>query len=520
MSTPDYSPKRKTNLKRYLVATILPIIFLSLSLSVFLYDQVQLYSFTSAEIKGVQMIRSLYDALTDLQKIRGYSQISLWSQHDEINKHLEQLKHQFLDRLQQKTWHRKSKAFHLLSESDHLETKAKQLFEINPSQAQKKQLFVQYSEVITDILQLMQLTADHSNLILDPELDTYYLIDVLDKQIPYLAESIGRVRGIGSGLLAKKIITREEGIVLHNFQAAIQARIESINNAQEVIIKASSNLKKSLHLLPQDLSKIINPLVNECLLIEDKNNCPEMSAEHFFQMATAAIDLLSTPYQTGILLLTSKLKTRQTKHLWQGASIFLGTGVAILLLLFFNRSFYLYDQKLHREMEKLSVTDQLTGLFNRRHFYTVFPQELRKSLRRDEHLYLGLLDVDNFKRYNDTYGHPNGDLALKRMAEAMNIALQRAGDYCFRIGGEEFCFLFSGTDCKKAQKSADRIRRAVEELAIPHQGNKPYGVLTISIGLIQVPADPDCVLEQVMSRVDQALYMAKKRGRNQCVFLN
>ena len=516
----DISSTGQSNLKRYLFATILPIIFLSLSLSVLLYDQVKLYTFTKTEIEGVQMIRSLYHALMDLQKIRGYTQISQYGHHKEINRHLVLLKKRFLDRFQQKTWRLETQAFHLQSEAEHLATKAGQLFKLTPAEAKEQHLFRRYSELITEIIQFMQLAADHSNLILDPELDTYYLIDVLDVQIPYLAESIGRVRGIGSGLLAKQSISDRERELLHNYQAAIKARIESIENAQSVILKTSSDLKHSLHLLPETLDSVITPLFNECLLIEDKNSCPQMSPEQFFQLATTAIDLLATPYQTGIVLLTSKLKTRQAMHLWQGALMFIGMTIAIALLLYFNRSFYLYDQKLHKAMEQLSLTDQLTGLYNRRHFYAIFPRELRKSIRHGEPLYLGLLDVDNFKRYNDSYGHPEGDLALQKMAMAMQEVLQRAGDYCFRIGGEEFCFLFNAKDNDKAQQAADRLRSAVEELAIPHQGNSPHGVLTISIGLIQVPPDPHCILEQVMSKVDQALYMAKKRGRNQCVFLD
>jgi len=514
----DYPSKNRSNLKRYLFATILPIIFLSLSLSIFLYSQIQLYTFTKAEIEGVRMIRLMYDALTDLQKIRGYSQIYQWKQSDEINNQLKQLKHQFLGRFQQQTWRRETETFHLLSEADHLKTRAMELFTIDPSRARKKQLFARYSELITEILQFMQLAADHSSLILDPELDTYYLIDVLDIQIPYLAESVGRVRGIGSGLLAKKIITREEKELLHNFQAAIQSRIESIQNAQNVIVKTSSNLKTSLHLLPKDLITAIQVLGDKCFLIEDPKKSEGMRPEDFFQLATTAIDLLSTPYQTGILLLTSKLKTRQTKHLWQCSLIFIGTGIAIFLLLFFNRSFYLYNQRLHREMERLSVTDQLTNLYNRRHFYTVFPRELRNTLRHGGQLYLGLLDVDNFKLYNDTYGHPEGDRVLKGMAATMKKVLQRSGDYCFRIGGEEFCFLFNEVDPERAKEFVERIRLAIEHLGIVHQGNEPYGVITASFGIIKVPSDPDCALEQVMSTVDQALYMAKKKGRNQCIF--
>ncbi len=518
--TKTNSNRRQSNLKRYLFATILPIIFLCLSLSVLLYDQVQLYKFTRAEIHGVQMIRFLYDALTDLQKIRGYSQISQWGQHDEINEQLKQLKQQFLDRFNDREWLREENNFHIQSESNYLYDEAKLLFQVKPSGAIEKKTFNLYSALITDILKLMQLTADRANLILDPELDTNYLIDVLDKQIPYLAESIGRVRGMGSGFLAKKQITTDEREQLHNFQAAILARIESIRDAQDVIIKTSSNLKGNFHLLPDKLDQVIDPLVNKCLLLEDNTGCSNINPEEFFQLATHVIDLLSSPYQTGIILLTSKLKARQTQHLLQGGFIFFGTAIAITLMLYFNRAFFLYDQKLHGEMEKLSITDQLTGLYNRRHFYNVFPRELGNTLRHGGQLYLGLLDVDNFKLYNDRYGHPAGDQALKAIASTMTELLQRAGDYCFRIGGEEFCFLFNETDTKKAKDFADRIRQEIESIGIVHEKNVPYDVVTISFGLIRIPENPDCNLEQVMTKVDEALYMAKKAGRNQYVYLD
>lgn len=512
--------KRQSNLKRYLFATILPIIFLCLSLTILLYNQVQLYKFTRAEIHGVQMINLLYDTLTDLQKIRGYSQISQWEQHDKINEHLKQIKQQFLDRFKNKQWLYETDNLHLQSESEHLISEARQLFNIKPSEAVERKTFNLYSNLITDILKLMQLTADNSNLILDPELDTNYLIDVLAQQVPYLAESVGRVRGMGSGFLAKKEITADERERLHNFQAAILTRIESIRDAQDVIIKTSSNLKNSFHLLPDKLDQFIDPLVNKCLLLEDEADCPDISPEEFFRLATQVIDLLSSPYQTGIVLLTSKLKARQTQHLLQGGFIFFGTAVAIALMLYFNRAFFLYDQKLHGEMEKLSITDQLTGLYNRRHFYNVFPRELRNTLRHGGQLYLGLLDVDNFKLYNDKYGHPVGDQALKHIAMVMNGILQRAGDYCFRIGGEEFCFLFNETDDEKAKDFADRIRQEIESLGIVHEKNKPYGVVTISFGLIRIPENLNCNLEQVMTKVDEALYMAKEAGRNQYVYLD
>jgi diguanylate cyclase (GGDEF)-like protein len=507
------------DLGRYLLATILPIIFLCFSLALHGYDQFQLYRFTKTEIEGVQAIKTLYLALTDLQKIRGLSQIAHWEQHAGVNRELTDLKQRFLARFKDAGWNKHARMLALEKETEAVITKANSLFLRDPSKKNgMEQLFAAYSGLITDILQLMQLAASHSNLILDPELDTYYLIDVLDLEIPYLAEAIGRVRGIGSGLLAKKEISRQEQEKLSDFHAAIQARMESIQNAQNTIFKTSDKLKESLQLLPPDLNGVMAPLLKECQCIEGKIECPEMMPEEFFQLATRAIDLLSIPYEKGIIFLRSRLLSRQINHLQHGALIFVGTGIAIGLLLYFNRSFYLYDQKLHRQLEKLSITDQLTGLYNRRHFYTVFPEELRKALRHGEHLFVGLIDVDNFKRFNDTYGHPEGDRVLHSIAGTMRKTLQRAGDYCFRIGGEEFCFLISAKDAGQARLLTERLLQAIVALDIEHTGNPPYNIVTVSLGLCRVPDRADASLEQVMAEVDQALYEAKKQGRNRMVF--
>ena len=190
------------------------------------------------------------------------------------------------------------------------------------------------------------------------------------------------------------------------------------------------------------------------------------------------------------------------------------------MLILFKYSYFTHNQKLLNKMEQSAITDQLTGCYTRRYFYTMLPREARRSFQSGEKLYLGMVDVDYFKYYNYIYGHVVGDLTLRKMAMAMQEVLRRAGNYCYRIGGEEFCFLFNAENIYKAKLVAEQLRSAVEEKAIPHQGNQPHGVLTISIGLIQIPPVPDLSLEQIMTNVDQALYMAKKRGRNQCVFLD
>jgi len=509
----SYKTKNKSNFKRYLIATILPIILLSITLAFSIFDHIKQYKFTQKELIGIYTIEYLYGGLTELQKVRGYTQIALWND-DDVNENLKILKKRFLDRFQKQAWKQQVNELTLVTEVERLYDEAQKVFQVNGSDIQDRELFTRYSNLISDVLQLIQLVADRSHLILDPELDTYYLIDVVGKQIPYLAATIGRVRGTGSGLLSKGIPSEDDLERLQSYQAAILTRIENILSAQEIIAKVSSNMKEELHLVPDEFDEVVTSLFKQCILIENSQVNHEMAPDVFFQLATKAIELLTKPHHAGIVMLTSRVQARQDKYLLQGVIVFLGTNITIALLLYFNRAFYLYDRKLYEAMAKLSITDQLTGLYNRRHLYNIFPRELGKTLRYRGHLYLAILDVDHFKRYNGTYGHPKGDIVLKQISETMEKVLKRGSDYCFRIGGEEFCIFFSDSDLQKAEKTINLIRLEIEKLTISHDGNKPFGVVTVSIGLVEVPTDLDSALETAMSKADQALYVAKETGRN------
>ena len=170
-----------------------------------------------------------------------------------------------------------------------------------------------------------------------------------------------------------------------------------------------------------------------------------------------------------------------------------------------------------KRIEQLSITDGLTSLYNRRHFNNVAPKEIDRVRRNSETLAFILLDVDNFKKYNDTYGHQEGDHVLTSIAKALQESFQRSGDLVFRLGGEEFGVLYSVKEEKDIAILAEQAREAIEVLNIPHKENPP-GVVTASFGVIVVPTDgkddPEAVIEQIYKAADEALYEAKENGRN------
>lgn len=165
----------------------------------------------------------------------------------------------------------------------------------------------------------------------------------------------------------------------------------------------------------------------------------------------------------------------------------------------------------------LAVSDELTGLMNRRGYYQRFESEIERARRHQTPLCVALLDVDHFKLFNDTYGHLSGDLILKTLADLFMQNMRRSDVIC-RFGGEEFAILLPDTSLRDAADLIDRLRQAVERLQIPDAAGALLKV-TISAGLTEVDTRPtagshDAEISEALSLADEQLYIAKNAGRN------
>ena len=170
-----------------------------------------------------------------------------------------------------------------------------------------------------------------------------------------------------------------------------------------------------------------------------------------------------------------------------------------------------------KKVEYLSVTDELTKLKNRRYFNEVIRKEFLRAKRDNSLLNFMMLDIDYFKKYNDKYGHQAGDEALKEVATALKNVTKRAGDYTFRLGGEEFGVLFISKDSTSAKKFAKTILEKVHNLKITHEESKASSYITTSIGLVSKQANKLKDENELYKLADEALYEAKENGRNQVV---
>lgn len=165
------------------------------------------------------------------------------------------------------------------------------------------------------------------------------------------------------------------------------------------------------------------------------------------------------------------------------------------------------------KLESLSYIDALTGIFNRRKFEEIFSRQLELPRKKKQILNLAIIDIDLFKSYNDSYGHPKGDEAIKRVAGIIDKTMRRPDDYAFRIGGEEFSLLFWSSDESGAMKMVEMIQAQVGNMSIAHEGNENEGILSVSMGLLTM-RDKIIDKELLYKEVDKLLYEAKRSGRN------
>lgn len=189
------------------------------------------------------------------------------------------------------------------------------------------------------------------------------------------------------------------------------------------------------------------------------------------------------------------------------------TGLVALLLS------YLANQKMNRRLDKakrhlqLAYLDVLTQLPNRRYYDFFVNREWKRAMRQSYPLSMIMIDIDYFKIYNDNLGHIQGDRCLQQVAKTLRRYFRRAGDLIARYGGEEFCVV-AACDAEQITQLAEILRKAVEDMQLPHPGSKISEFVTISLGTATVVPTDAMEFEELLHRADQSLYRAKESGRN------
>ena len=181
-------------------------------------------------------------------------------------------------------------------------------------------------------------------------------------------------------------------------------------------------------------------------------------------------------------------------------------------------NFFEYYKDVEEHLSNLAINDGLTGIYNRRYFDETLAREWKRTMREKAPLSLIMLDIDYFKKYNDTYGHQAGDECLRQVATTISGALRRPADMAARYGGEEFVVVLPNFKLENSAKFGETIRAKIEALKMEHKQSDANPFITVSLGIASVVPSSISSYEELVGAADKALYSAKNKGRNRvCV---
>ncbi|MDH3974921.1 MAG: GGDEF domain-containing protein [Deltaproteobacteria bacterium] len=503
--------------RRYLAATIIPLALFYSSILLLINNINTQYEFTQKEIKGVSVISQLHNSIIGLQKIRGLSGITL-DDTDDIIDEVKTLQYEFNDSLNRITFDDNFQNIVFSGELHSVKNRIDNLFRANSLNTSSDDLFLEYTNSIARLKQIIKIAADRSNLTLDPELESYYMMSLITVQFPEIIELLGRVRGKGSSLIAGTNKRDEETGRLLGHLAVLKVGLENMKNTTKIVYAASPELEKRLQKMiikAEEKANLFISYTNEAIY-----GTSRLSPLEYFNKGTEAITAYLAPHREIGRMLTGHLLERADRLRLLRNLSFTGTLIAAILIIYFAFSFYKYNKAIFNKIQHMSITDMLTGLYNRRYMHMIINKEINRVHREKKSFSLAILDVDYFKPFNDNHGHLEGDTALIEVAAALKENLKRAGDFLFRIGGEEFCFFFSGESSKATLAIADEIRASIEKLEIRHRKSAISSFLTISIGIAHSNALSKETYSLLMQKADEALYKAKLKGRNRCEIIH
>lgn len=189
-------------------------------------------------------------------------------------------------------------------------------------------------------------------------------------------------------------------------------------------------------------------------------------------------------------------------------------SVGILMFSLMIEAYLGVLRRVDKELQDAALIDGLTRIPNRRKFFEQLNREWPRAQRFFRPVTIVICDVDNFKKYNDIYGHVKGDRCLHDVAQAMAKCIHRPGDLLARYGGEEFAIVLPETTLEAAREVAEKCRQAVQDAMIEHKGNAQYGIVTVSMGVACVVPEDSITYGELIEMADQALYESKEKGRN------
>jgi len=496
-----------TNFCLYVFIAFLPIIgLISISTYAFLYLKED-FDFVSKELDGLHVITQVQESVFKFQRLRGLSSIVNCACHNtntKISNDILKLKQEI---------------------SQDLLTLTKRIGSKKSSQLQKKLLsylegldpqndstdFKSLNETIYELLHFSSKISYECNLKLEPHLESYILAENVVSLLPNIIEYNGQIRAVSSAIENKRL-TQEQKEHIRMQISKIEDHLDLLRFHYSMLssFHVYAQLEENYQAMLDAQDEIIHIVVNEFL----QNESVEIEGLNIYMLITKNIDLIIKLYRSNANHLQKELQEKYnvTKTLLN--ALFAVGLFSLFFILYVYYYFYQTNKSFIDTIEKLSITDGMTQLYNRRYFDLIIEQQLKLLHRHRESFAFMLLDIDFFKQYNDTYGHQAGDEALKKVAECLESSLHRESDMAFRLGGEEFGVVAVDMDEHQALELAQKIRGLITSAHIPHKSSSVSPYLSVSIGVIVVSHTMAWDVNKVYRSADKALYDAKNKGRN------
>ena len=503
--------KKNKNFAYFVALTVVPVFAIIVMFSYAFFHIRDSVRFTSHEITGLRVIAQIERAVFNIQKLRG-----LMCMENTDEKSIENIK-TIKENISKDLAILKEYSKFIENDTSLKNELLKYIDSFGNHTLLENTNYYYLTEVIHDFMRFSSRLSYHCKLILDSNFNSYILIDNIVFLLPELIEYNGQIRAVALSTQNSALATNQREYIKTQ-ENKIKEKLEKLNyNLSLYYENRNGNEIKDAHNGALKAQDAIIELVNNEFL-NSENLLYE--ASEIYNITTKNIDSIIDLYNESLKKLNIILEKRLNKDKEISIFIILAGFCSILFIIFINVLFYKRNRKFINKIEELTITDAMTTLHNRRYFDLVFDNLLKSQKRARQTLAFIIVDIDHFKQYNDTYGHQAGDNALKTVANCLKNSLRRDGDFAFRLGGEEFGVLCTGLDDSQAFDFADGIRKKVEEEKVEHKKSTVSRYVTISMGLIVVKPGLVNSVNDVYRYADEALYKAKKNGRNQVVVYN
>ena len=427
-------------------------------------------------------MQSIYQIITNLQKIRGLSNIK--EDRPTIYKQIKNLE---------------EKNYTIVNKLQKPEIKA--ILQRHPKSTIAD--FDSYTSDIEAMLLIYKLTAYNAKLTLNSNIKEYLLSKNVTSRLPYLIEYFARIRGLSAGVkdhtLSKKIKNK-----IKNQLYMVQ---ELLKNAQEMEYFSNS---KFVNTLIASQKKSIDFIEKELL----HKKLITSNGLEIFNNITHNINFLNKLYYENVNHLEEYYHNTISEKNFIKSIIIVVCILSIIVVIFINLFYYAKIQKYIQKVEHLNIIDPMTQLYNRRFLENFIDKFVSQAQREGELFTILMIDIDFFKKVNDTYGHDVGDKVIIEVAHILQTCIRRS-DLAIRYGGEEFMVLLHGSNASSSLIVTQKIKNSFEAIEFKANKNQTFHK-TLSIGVSEFPKDTKDIWECI-KLADKALYQAKNSGRNRVV---